>query len=174
MVEIEVANPNNAALFFHATDSRLRGRFDARLLPAGRGSAVLAQGWPEPIPGQVIGIDPAKGEAWIRDRLYEPQFQALRRKIEKLGFGLPPERVDFSKPHMPTWQFWMARAVESGAAVVLAGQLPDADSLRDEAKTSRFVQQESAAESALRQLASQNAALVGAIEQLVKQLAARN
>lgn len=172
-IEIEVASSSNAALHFYPTDSRLRGRFDARLLPAGRSSAVLAQNWPDAIPGQVIGIDTAKGEAWVRDRLYEPQFQALRRKIEKLGYSLPPERIDISKPHVPTWHFWMARAVESGAAAILSGQLPPADSLRDEAKTSRFVQQESPAERALRQLAEQNASLVQAIGELAKQLAAR-
>jgi|GEM_PF-1546910 len=173
-IEIEIASNANASLHFYPTDSRLRGRFDARLLPTSHSSAVLAQSWPEVIPGQAVGVDAVKGEAWVRDRLYEPQFQALRRKIEKLGFVLPPERVDFNKPHVATWLFWMSRAVESGAAVSLTGQLPEADTLRDEAKTSRFIQQESAAENALRQLAAQNAALVGAIEQLVKQLAARN
>ena len=118
-VIVEVDTPDNGSLHFRPLQRRVRGRFDVGRLPEpGR----LLREWPEGIPGQRIGIDPASGEGFILEPLHDEP--ALKEKAEALG-KLEPARQTFAGVDPVTWLHWIKLAVESGLARVVEGTLPD-------------------------------------------------
>ena len=80
--------------------------------------------WPKPIPSQRLGID-LEGLGYIAEPLHDAENAVLREKITKQGAKLEPELQTFSNIDLPTWYFWMKRAVEAGIAKVVKGKLPD-------------------------------------------------
>jgi hypothetical protein len=122
-VEIEIDGPRNEALHFRPLQRNLRGRFDLNRVgePLAR---MRAQAWPLPVPSQRIGIDPA-GNGYIVEPLHEPAFAPIRERIEKAGRRLEPALQTFDAVHVPTWLFWITRAVQCGIARVVSGKLPD-------------------------------------------------
>ena len=87
-------------------------------------SKIKAHEWPVPIPSQRLGIDP-DGNGYIREPLHDGEFAPIKEKIEKMGMKLEPAVQEFPAIDLPTWLFWMQRAVESGLAKVVGGKLPD-------------------------------------------------
>lgn len=122
VVAVEIDGPLNEAHYFRPLGRRLRGRFDAHRVAGDTGR--LVQRWPDPIPGQRIGVDVAAGEGFIEESLHDPQHAAVKSKAEKVGAVGPP-RETFAGVHVPTWLFWLRQAVEAGIARIVQGTLPE-------------------------------------------------
>jgi hypothetical protein len=121
-VEIEIDGQHNEALHFRPLQRNIRGRFD--LMRIGEPMAkVKASEWPVPIPSQRLGID-RDGTGYILEPLHEAEFAPLREKIEGQGMRLEPKLQEFDGVHLPSWLFWIKRAVESGLAKIVNGELP--------------------------------------------------
>jgi len=121
VVAVEIDGPLNEAHYFRPLGRRVRGRFDAHRVAGDTGR--LVQAWPDPIPGQRIGVDVAAGEGFIEESLCDPQHAALKAKAERVGAVGPPREV-FAGVHVPTWLFWLRQAVEAGIARIVQGTLP--------------------------------------------------
>lgn len=122
-IEIEVDGPHNENLRFRPLQRRIRGRFDIQRV--GEPLAKLkAHEWPTPIPAQRLGIT-ADGDGYLLEPLHDAEYAALREKIGKGGKRLEPPVQEFESIHLPSWLYWMRRAVESGLARVVKGKLPD-------------------------------------------------
>lgn len=124
VVEIEVATGKNANLFFRPLSKNIRGEFNARDFRDKEMGELLAS-WPEPIPGQRIGLDLETGTAYVAEPLHEDRHEALRNKIGKSGFGIPKAKEAYQDVHVATWLYWLKSAVESGHAKVVKGALPE-------------------------------------------------
>lgn len=125
LLEVEVGATRNCNLLFPATGRRIRGKFDPVRASRTDGQASsIVNDFPDPIPGQILGIDLESGTGYIRDTLHDDKHSVLRRRLEK-KFSLPAAREEFPNVHVPSWLFWLRRAVECGACVVIAGKLPD-------------------------------------------------
>ena len=129
-VEIEVDGPQNEQLRFRPLQRSIRGRFDMARLNEPM-SATRAKEWPMPIPSQRLGIDP-DGSGYIAEPLHEAEYAPLREKIERGGMRLEEEVQHFEGIHLPSWLYWMARAVECGLARVTKGNLPKAEDVQGE------------------------------------------
>lgn len=123
-ITIEATGPQNACLFFAPLKRAIRGRFDAlRATRYDAGAVKLLTEWPQPVPGQRLRLNLDTGEASVIEPLHEAEFAAIRAKIERTGRLEPSAQP--TPAHVPTWLYWMKRAVESGMAVVVEGKLPD-------------------------------------------------
>ncbi len=123
-VEIEIDGSRNNCLCFRPLPGRtVRGRFDLNRVAEPMARLKTAE-FPEPIPGQRLGIQP-DGTAYLAEPLHDAQHGPLRERIEKMGLKLEPAVTTFEGVHLPSWLYWMARAVQSGVARVVSGQLPD-------------------------------------------------
>jgi hypothetical protein len=122
-LEIEINGRKNECLVFRPLQRRLRGRFDLNRVaePMAR---MKVREWPEPIPGQILGIDTKTGVGYLREPLHDPAHTVTREKIEASGMKLPPVEERFENIHIPTWLFWMTRAVEGKLANIITGELP--------------------------------------------------
>lgn len=126
VLEIEIDGPHNENLRFDPLQQNIRGRFDAqRLLRFDDGAGRLAREWPEAIPGQRLVLDFDNGNAYLAEPLHDAEYAALREKIEAKGFRIAAARQDFSAVNVPTWAFWIMRAVQSGIAKIIRGKLPE-------------------------------------------------
>jgi hypothetical protein len=119
-VEIEATPPRGGQLFFQPLQRSLRGLIDVRTFP--EADAALMRNWPDPIPGQRVGIT-AEGLGYVSDPVHNNA--ALKARIEALGFKLPPAREEFSDTHPATWLYWIKQAVDGGLARVVSGSLPE-------------------------------------------------
>jgi hypothetical protein len=122
-LEIEVVGPHNENLFFRPLGRTVRGRFDLNLVkePLARMKVV---DWPQPIPGQRIGVDPVAGEGYIAEPLHDDEHRAARERIAARGQSLPPAREAFPAVDVATWLWWLKTAVERGLARIVKGELP--------------------------------------------------
>jgi hypothetical protein len=123
-VTIEVDGTRNECLHFRPLQRRVRGRFDY-YRDSEPMAKVVGGEEPNPIPGQRIGYDTDTGTGFISEPLHEPEFRAIRERIEAKGFRLPPEREEFKDADAATWLFWLAGAVKAGLAKVVDGKVPD-------------------------------------------------
>ena len=114
-------NPN---LFFQPLEKPIRGRFG--FIRTGIPDAMrLAQKFNgADIPGQEIRIDPDSGTAAILEPLHRPEHRAIKERIEKDGAIVPPPETEFKDVHVPTWLFWLKRAVDSKLARIVSGSVP--------------------------------------------------
>lgn len=123
VLEIEVAGDQNEQLFFAPLQRRIRGRFDLNAVPEPL-ARMKTREYPQPIPGQRIGLDLGTGEGYVAEPLHEPVNKAIRERVERKA-RIAPERETFAAVHVPTWLFWLKRACESGIARVVKGKLPE-------------------------------------------------
>lgn len=122
-IEIEIDSPRNEAFHFRPLGRNIRGRFD--LTRETEPLAMMRRNeYPVPIPSQRLGIDLETSEGFIAEPLHEPEHLAIRDRIESRGLSLPPAREAFAAVHVATWLYWIKRAVESGLARVVKGELP--------------------------------------------------
>ncbi len=121
-LEIEIDGQHNEAFFFRPLQRKVRGRFDLNRIgePMAR---VTATEWPSAIPSQRLGVDPSGG-GYVTEPLHDEEHAALREKIERQGSRLEPAVQEFQDIDLPSWLFWIKRAVESGLAKVTSGKLP--------------------------------------------------
>lgn len=127
VVIIEADDPTNSHLYFRPIQERLRGRFD-RDRVQDKHRHTIHDDCPEPIPGQRLSVNLDTGVAEIIEPIHDPQYAALRQRIEKSGRSLPPARraLKNGKPvHLPTYLYWMRISVEGGLARITEGALPD-------------------------------------------------
>src|SRR4051794_5389562 len=113
MLEVEIIGPRNESLMFRPNGRIVRGRFDLNLETEPLARMKVAE-WPEPIPGQRIGIDVETREGFIAEPLHEPAHSAIRDKITARGQQLPPAREVFRDVDPSTWLYWLKTAVERG------------------------------------------------------------
>lgn len=123
-LEIQIDGPLSEACFFRPLQRSIRGSFD--LTKSRETNAIVEfQKWGGPIPGQTIGIS-AEGFGFIREPLHEPQYAAIRERIEKrLNKRLEPDVQMFEQIHVPSWLHWLKAAVDAGLARIVKGKLPD-------------------------------------------------
>ncbi|QDU30598.1 hypothetical protein ETAA8_57440 [Anatilimnocola aggregata] len=122
--EIEITGgKRNDCFHFRPIGETIRGRFDLN-----RETEPLARmkivDFPEPVPGQRIGVDLEFGEGYIIEPLHEPDHVATRKRIEGRGLSIAPARRPFPGVDVSTWLFWLNRGVESGIARVSQGTMP--------------------------------------------------
>lgn len=122
-VEIEIDGQHNEKLFFAPLERPIRGRFDMSRI-AEPMAKIEASKWPVPIPSQRVGIDP-DGNGYLIEPLHDPEHAPIKEKIAKKGKRLEPAIQNFDNVHLPTWLFWMKRAVDSGLARITKGKLPE-------------------------------------------------
>jgi hypothetical protein len=125
VIEVEPDTKNNSSFHFMPIARTVRGRFDFRRVTEPQ-ALLLTVKYPEPIPGQRLGLDLDAGEGFIAEPLHEPAHKGTRATIEKDGFALPPAKETFpvQKADYPTWLYWLKRAVESGLCKLVRGELP--------------------------------------------------
>lgn len=126
-VEVEVCAPNNRQYLFPPTGKTLRGRIDFSTVKS-KSELSLRDLWPDPIPGKVIGINES-GEKYVREPLHDPENTKTRLTIQSRGMVLEDERENFRSESSVTWLYWLRRAVDSGLARVIKGELPPIDEL---------------------------------------------
>lgn len=121
-IEIEIDGQHNEHLRFRPLQRSIRGRFDLNRIrePQAR---MQSANWPEPIPSQRIGVDLDSRTGFVVETIH--QHPTLKTRIEQHGMKLAPEREEFTNVDLPTWLFWIKRAVESGLAKVVVGELPE-------------------------------------------------
>lgn len=122
-LEIEIDGQHNENLHFRPLQRSIRGRFDFNRVaePMAR---LKAGDWPTPIPSQRLGVD-REGVGYLVEPLHDDKHAATREKIKKRGMELEPKLQVFENIDLPTWYFWLKRAVESGIAKIVSGKLPD-------------------------------------------------
>src|SRR5437867_3690573 len=91
VIEVEIDTPNNGVLYFQPLDRKIRGRFDFARDSEPLAKVHMAE-FPKGVPGQRLGIDLEAGVAYVAEPLHGAEYQAIRERIKKRGFGLPPER----------------------------------------------------------------------------------
>lgn len=124
IIEIEVADKRNRDLWFPPLRQRVRGRLDFYRVPDKKVFASFVQDFGTlPIPGEILGVNVETGECYRREPLREPQYAALRTKLEK-GFKIADERQPCAGGYPDEWLYWMKRAVEDGTAELVAGEFP--------------------------------------------------
>ena len=122
-IEIEIDGDRNESLRFRPLQRSIRGRFDLNRIAEPQARLRAAE-LPLPIPGQRLGIDPS-GTGYLIEPLHDEDHATIREKIEKKGMKLEPELTEFPNIDLPTWLYWLKRAVESGIAKITKGKLPD-------------------------------------------------
>lgn len=148
-------------IFFRPLGRPIRGTVDLTR-PKHKGEYSLAERWPEPVPGLILGVDLGTGEKYIRDPLYDPEHYAVRTRIERYGHTLPPERERFDGESVVTWLYWLAREVKAGSMRVVAGEIPPLESF-DQKPRLHFIRNVQPSDQ--QQLAGTLAAMTKAIEQ---------
>jgi len=124
VIEVEVDSSTNDNLHFAPLQRRVRGRFDYNRDTEPKAKLRTGE-WPHPVPGQRIALDLTAGTGSIIEPLREPEARIMREKIERSGMGIA-ENETFTGIHVPTWLYWIKRAVESGLArIVNNAKLPD-------------------------------------------------
>jgi hypothetical protein len=126
VLEIEIDNARNGGLHFLPLGRDLRGRYDPARDPEVNARLLLAD-YPHGVPGQRLGFDPDTGAAYVADALHDAEHKALREKLARKGFALPPEKEELAvqPDDRPSWVYWMRRAVEAGHARLTRGKFPD-------------------------------------------------
>jgi len=160
MVEIEVSSSLGQSLFFLPLNRVLRGRL---MLDAIKHARDLSDKYPHPIPGLVIGLDPASAKAWVRDPLYDTEHSAARAQLASFAMG--PAREEFNSVDVATWAYWLRNAVASGSARVVCGEIPEVNGL---VRKSIFTQQKPEKDQQIDRLMATVDKLTGTIADLLK------
>jgi hypothetical protein len=122
-IEVEIDGQHNESLSFRPLPGRrIRGRFDMNRVAEPMARLRTAE-WPQPIPGQRLGID-MDGNGYVSEPLHAPEHAPTREKIVKKGMKLAPETEVFEGVDVASWLFWIGKAVASGIAKVVKGELP--------------------------------------------------
>jgi len=121
-IEVEIDDRHNHSLWFRPLQRTVRGGFDYGRMSEPM-AKIEASKWPGPIPGQHLGVEP-DGTGYIVEPLHQEEHAPIRERIEKTGVSLEPAVQTFDDVDLPSWLFYIARAVEAGIAKVVKGELP--------------------------------------------------
>jgi len=125
LIEVEIAGPTCGNLLFKPCERVVRGRYEVGLATATDPAAgMVTQKYGGTIPGQVLGLDLDTGRGYVREPLWTEEWRELRARLDHHRFKLEPPEAEFKDVHVPTWVYWLARAVEGGIAKLLKGSLP--------------------------------------------------
>lgn len=119
--EIKVDGKHNECLVFAPLQRRIRGEFDLNRETEPM-AQLLRNQWANPLPGQVIGVDPINRVGYIYDAVAE--HAPSRAKIEAKGWAVPPVREEFLDIDVATWVHHMAAAIDGGLAHTVKGVKP--------------------------------------------------
>jgi hypothetical protein len=122
VLEIEVGNDSNDNLLFAPIQRRVRGRFDYLRVNEQKARA-LVDNFPQGIPGQRLRLNVNAKEGELIEPLREEAHAVTGERVRALHGALPPHEK-FKDAHVPTWLYWMKRAVESGNAKLVHGKFP--------------------------------------------------
>jgi hypothetical protein len=136
-IEVEVDHELGRSLDFFPIGRQLRSRLDFKQMRSEH-SAGLLKKFPDPIPGQIIGINPSLQKGWIREPLHDARYAAMRKQIEKAEFDLAPEITEIANVDVPTWLFWLRRALDAKCVRVLSGKVPQIAEIEGQPRTERF------------------------------------
>jgi hypothetical protein len=125
-IEIVIDGPRNENLQFRPLQRTLRGTFDLNRVPEPLARMKTAE-WPRPIPGMRISVDPDKATAIVIEPLHSAEHASMRARVESIGVKLGPAVEPFESIDVPTWLYWMRRAVGSGVAKIVDGKFPAID-----------------------------------------------
>lgn len=141
-VRIEIDNPGCARWYAPMIQREVRGRFDHRRDREPLAALAHVRLGCD-IPGQVIELDTDARKAEVIEPLADPRNAKLVRHLAKLmgTTGVTPafelqirpggEKYDLKDERdVATWCYWVRRAVESGVAQVVDGELPPAEMCR--------------------------------------------
>ncbi len=134
VLEIEIDGIHNRSWAFPPTGENIRGAFRwHRNRDANAGQ--VQEKWGDYVPGQLVGIDLDALEGYVAEPLYAQQHERLRKQIEAKKCYLEPPKQTF-KAHVPTWLFWILRALDAGIAQVTSRsiQADEARKLLQESK----------------------------------------
>ena len=119
-VILEVDGGRNDAFYLPPLGERLRGRFDPlRMTDPG----PLRQRFPQPIPGQRIGLDVRARKAYVLEPLHDDENATVREQVEKVG-KLPPPVKEIEGIDPATWIAWLRWGLEAGVLRVVEGKMP--------------------------------------------------
>jgi len=130
-IVLEIASKNNANYVWNPTQDTLRGRYCLHNLK-GQSSIIGLFNFPDTIPGIRVVIKPREKLAKIYDPL--EQNKELLNEINKVNKSIfhsevthyPEKKYELrDNDHVATWLYWAFRAVDSGHAIVLEGELPN-------------------------------------------------
>ena len=121
-IEVEIDDRHNHSFWFRPIQRLVRGSYDYNRHSEPQ-AKVEASKWPGPIPGQRLGIEP-DGTGFIREPLHDDEHEPVREMILKKGVTLEPKVQTFDAIDLPSWLFYITRAVEAGIAKVVKGELP--------------------------------------------------
>lgn len=119
MLEVEFVG--NRDHYFRPMGRVIRGRLETSAMPE-RGAADLAREFPS-VPGMILGLSD-DGAAYLREPLCELANAGLRKKLEK-RFIIADEREDLGKADLPTFVWWIGKAIEAELARIVRGTLPE-------------------------------------------------
>lgn len=129
-IEIEIDSPTNRGLFFAPLQRRLRGKLDFSR-DSEPEAARAVRNWPQGIPGLILGINPASGQAWLREPLH--QHAEVATRLARRHLQLDAEHQSQGQVDVPTWLYWMRRAVDASQARLIQGNLPSLDAHQQQA-----------------------------------------
>jgi hypothetical protein len=111
----------------------------ARAVKHDKEASGLISVWPQTVPGMRLGVDADTGEGYLAEPLYSDEYIVTREVIAGRRLKLEPALKTFPADK-PTWLFWLKLAVDSGAARVTAGALPN--EIEGQPKTAFVVQRQ--------------------------------
>jgi hypothetical protein len=120
LLEVEINGPRNEEFCFAPVQDRLRGRIELGRMTNGY---RLAERFPLSIPGQRIEYNLDTDECAIVEAIHDEP--SVKSQLEKQGFAIGPKRRELGKVDRPTYLFWIKRAIESGIATLLKGNVPE-------------------------------------------------
>ena len=123
VIEVEVDVDRNRNLYFVPLDRAIRGRFDWRRVADKNGPELRDRWGEEPLPGQTISLDLAKGEGAILEPLCSRA--EIKKRVETRGESLSAERQSFTDINPKEWLYWLKAAVKAGKAKLLRGEIPE-------------------------------------------------
>ncbi|WP_439629132.1 hypothetical protein [Gemmata sp.] len=129
-VTIEIKNPGNRSYLFKPLMQSVRGAIDFQSSRDPEWYALGMEFGGKPIPGQRIMLDIETGRGVVFDPLLLPENAATADKLRAMLSGpVKGSGIKFAEPkestgvHAATWLWHMRRAVESGCAVVVSGDI---------------------------------------------------
>lgn len=130
LIQIEVRNGHNAGLLFKPTQTPVRGAIDFRATGDPELYA-LGMKFPDAVPGQRIVLDVDAKRGAVLETLNLPEHEGTRNRLADTLKAHSPlsgqlkfaDSRDYPDVHVPTWLYWMQRAVSSGLAVLVSGDL---------------------------------------------------
>lgn len=128
ILEVQTRTEQARQVFFRPLGRSLRGPVDFSSRARSKDDYENARRWPEPIPGEVLGINLETGEKYVREPLYDAAHATTREIItQKRGMKLQPQLTPVESESVTTWLHWIKKGVKAGVLRVIQGEIPPED-----------------------------------------------